>query len=1077
MNYEPSWAKKRKAQGKEPLFARDAVHNHRDPTGTSTLRSKFWKDMAQRWRKAERLVREAIVTHDILGTKQTVVSMAQGSDKAILFQRWFDNVLQHFVVANRVWLSPYIRDASALAEKRAVTMVGDTSRTEDFIQTLITITLADLQGVCDATLQQSVRSVGSSLLAHRKPGQIANDITAIMKKVGEVRSAMVVNHMVVKTFAASTLESFRAAGHTHVGTIAETLPHTHVGDAARKTPQKRHGKTGKFVAYAKPSSAKNQRKAERAYQLLQEETPEVDVMTAEDDLVCVICERISDNGPYEIDHALELIPAHPNCRCVFVVSGQLPMEDENPYHEPAGSSKGGEFASGPAEEDIDAKYDRATDALYTFDITRKAFATGVWWFKRVADGVPNGVVSFNILPDKISEDFKPIIGSDGDPTGWAVPNSGQLAANNPVPETGKPETIYRGMSFEEYNSAKISGFITSNFANAPQLLPKDIMFTNNPRMAQRYASEAAPWPYRATPTRPAYVVAVRYPGVDPTSADVAIDKQTIPWSDVTEVYRGDVVSFNRGLVTVNADLTEGPSMPYTSKLAWARIYSEKAETDDWNRQTGIRLEKEYQDARPALYELVKETEGKDVTVVVEDWNSLSEEQQDLVKSDWVDSTKHKYYEQEVNYWYTDSAQNEAKEKLVDDFNVGKKDWAKKTIEEYQSDIGNDPIPLSTDQLLNAVEILYDPDDSIIKFSINRDKILPDPNQLVLPGIKPISPADSFTKEMEISLKTLLKVNAKVEAQNIRQELPRPDYLVAAGAERQEHAWDEMADYGKWGIAKEYLADPDTNLIRRQTALEIPTKYDPIGDIGTKDDYKKTQTFAKYISIARAKQILRARMGKDYSLEAIKTVDDWLWKDWINSSAGSPGGRILQVAVSDELKGRLNIEHFEYLYGGYDHDASYYIKRDADEGGPSKIGGYEAVKALVRAKWETAQWMLEKAGLDKLQLYRAIDIKESLFPDRTVQGYAPIPDLTVKRNGAASTSYDRGVPNSWGNGKNRVVLRAVVPRTAAVSVPAFGNNYQEEKEIVIAGTAWDGWDAWKDRAPSFKEIPLRTPDGN
>jgi 8-oxo-dGTP pyrophosphatase MutT (NUDIX family) len=42
------------------------------------------------------------------------------------------------------------------------------------------------------------------------------------------------------------------------------------------------------------------------------------VETAEDDRVCQVCEDISDNGPYTIDEARDLIPAHLHCRCVFV---------------------------------------------------------------------------------------------------------------------------------------------------------------------------------------------------------------------------------------------------------------------------------------------------------------------------------------------------------------------------------------------------------------------------------------------------------------------------------------------------------------------------------------------------------------------------------------------------------------------------------------------------------------------------------------------------------------------------------------------------------------------------------------
>jgi hypothetical protein len=58
-------------------------------------------------------------------------------------------------------------------------------------------------------------------------------------------------------------------------------------------------------------------------------------------------------------------------------------------------------------------------------------------------------------------------------------------------------------------------------------------------------------------------------------------------------------------------------------------------------------------------------------------------------------------------------------------------------------------------------------------------------------------------------------------------------------------------------------------------------------------------------------------------------------------------------------------------------------------------------------------------------------------------------------------------------QSRMVLRAEVPRTAVVSVPAYGVNVKSEQEVVVAGAAWKGWDAWSGRAPTFEEVPMHT----
>ena len=56
------------------------------------------------------------------------------------------------------------------------------------------------------------------------------------------------------------------------------------------------------------------------------------MLTAGDDRVCDVCDGISENGPYTINEARGLIPAHPNCRSVFVAAGT--MQDAFDPNEP-----------------------------------------------------------------------------------------------------------------------------------------------------------------------------------------------------------------------------------------------------------------------------------------------------------------------------------------------------------------------------------------------------------------------------------------------------------------------------------------------------------------------------------------------------------------------------------------------------------------------------------------------------------------------------------------------------------------------------------------------------------------------
>jgi hypothetical protein len=144
---------------------------------------------------------------------------------------------------------------------------------------------------------------------------------------------------------------------------------------------------------------------------------------------------------------------------------------------------------------------------------------------------------------------------------------------------------------------------------------------------------------------------------------------------------------------------------------------------------------------------------------------------------------------------------------------------------------------------------------------------------------------------------------------------------------------------------------------------------------------------------------------------------------------------------------------------------------------------------VRGNWETTQWLLDKAGTPTVDLYRGILLKdkgkeeptEIKRPDYPLPfHYTKLPDVVLERNGAQSTTTDFSVANKWnGIGKlkqglgpeDRVVLRVHVPRTAVLSVPAYGKNIEGEREVIIAGTAWKKWDAWLNKAPTFAEAPV------
>jgi hypothetical protein len=168
-----------------------------------------------------------------------------------------------------------------------------------------------------------------------------------------------------------------------------------------------------------------------------------------------------------------------------------------------------------------------------------------------------------------------------------------------------------------------------------------------------------------------------------------------------------------------------------------------------------------------------------------------------------------------------------------------------------------------------------------------------------------------------------------------------------------------------------------------------------------------------------------------------------------------------------------------------------------------IGGYEGVKAAIRAKWETTQFMLDKADIPSLTLYRGINMPHFTGKDSVGDFNPPSSGKVTLLNGGevelsnalvgtqyhiasgktitkvgekdtAHTPYSQFGHWQYGEPErptSRVVIRAEVPRTAALSVPAYGVNVHSEHEVVVTGTAWHHWDAFSERAPAADVIPI------
>jgi hypothetical protein len=566
--------------------------------------------------------------------------------------------------------------------------------------------------------------------------------------------------------------------------------------------------------------------------------------------------------------------------------------------------------------------------------------------------------------------------------------------------------------------------------------------------------------------------------------------------------------------------------------------------DQWNKDTALRLEREYQAAKPALEKMAQEAEGEEVEgVVARNWDDLDGAQQEKAEVEWMKENFDSFHDGEVESWLqSDHPKDYAQQVVTKEFNGGEyRGWAADAIQAWREGREEDGAklpPFTDEQILDAIFI--NEYGGVITFDDTklRDVFRSREEQLIFPGIEPQDYSKLLTKEMRSEITEALDEAFKTEVAERKDKLEPPDLTDETNDVMGQH-WDEMSNDHKFDIASNLGVVGSTDEV-----VHLPTKYDPLNcDADTTEeavDYQRTQALARHMSIERAADLIIERgvkskpekdlenyvkflrklldqpdrlkthteeeikklrddlkqqtetLEKMRSPEAratqraelvnlINNVDRELWGAWKASSTSMPG-KLLQVATADELGGRLNDEHHSGINRAsvrdYANDSTFY----------QLIGGYDGVKAYIRAKWETAQYLLDKSGDQRLHLYRAIGRplseveKEPTRPvvvntgigvrgTKPANTYIQYLSMPVKRNGAASTSVKSSVSNSWDGTKGRVVLRADVPRTAVVSIPAFGINEHSEQEVVVAGTAWHGWDAWEEQAPPFDKVKM------
>lgn len=270
----------------------DETKSRRDPTGTMPVQAKFRRDLDSRWQRLKMLVRASMPK--LVGrTPDSVAnSMVTGKPPVAVFAAWMDEALRQVVMGHDgLWTNKYVHQAAATGSGKAAKLIGGDVSVRDRTPSLQAVTITELQGICDAVSQAASRAFAAGEMNAARPASTTQAICAAIDKVGKNRGRGLVSFMSVKVANAAALDVYRVAGVTHVGVVAERVrvkaPLTLTRDAKKKKK------------WADPNDL-------------------VEVLTAGDDDVCPICEDLSEEGPYTLDQAEGLIPAHIHCRCAFV---------------------------------------------------------------------------------------------------------------------------------------------------------------------------------------------------------------------------------------------------------------------------------------------------------------------------------------------------------------------------------------------------------------------------------------------------------------------------------------------------------------------------------------------------------------------------------------------------------------------------------------------------------------------------------------------------------------------------------------------------------------------------------------
>ncbi|RPH72735.1 MAG: hypothetical protein EHM78_02195 [Myxococcaceae bacterium] len=279
-----------------------------------------------------------IIDNDALGLKpmtafsgmSAAAMVTAGPAKIMGFQQFVDSALtQNVLEHDGRYLAGYVERAFekglrfADRNTRDLNVARSPENHRDRVDTIVQSAFVELQGISEAVSQNLVRAAADGILSKKNANLLLRAMYSRIDKVGGTRIDALADTIVMRTFNEGSLSSYESVGVTEVGIIPEVRKIRRPAqdavsffeDKKRKfNPNTGAGSKVSRTTVPHRETVRRIRKAQEAIEKLKR----VNVLTAGDDEVCPECEDIAEEGPYRINVARSLIPAHPHCRCVFV---------------------------------------------------------------------------------------------------------------------------------------------------------------------------------------------------------------------------------------------------------------------------------------------------------------------------------------------------------------------------------------------------------------------------------------------------------------------------------------------------------------------------------------------------------------------------------------------------------------------------------------------------------------------------------------------------------------------------------------------------------------------------------------